>query len=144
VTRLDRIESGLALLERRIDDALDIALPNPAALIFADPPLDYQGKRDIAFAMELLNEGENEAALIAGFIRNRLRADPAAEVGHLEREAWYYLRTSIDPAWQFDDGEPSLPAALAYLAHVLLAGERAPSAERAELLRAMRRSAPDG
>jgi len=106
-------------LERLFDNALDATIPNPVALIFSDLPLAYQGKRDLVFAMGLLNEGENECALIAGFIRDRVRADAQADVSHLEREAWYYLRTSIDPTWQFDDGAPSLPAALDFLAHVL-------------------------
>jgi hypothetical protein len=109
----------LAPLERAFDDALDAVIPNPVALIFSDLPLGYQGKRDLVFAMGLLREGENECALIAGFIAERRAADPEAAVDHLEREAWYYLRTSIDPTWQFDDGAPSIPAALTYLVHVL-------------------------
>ncbi|HEV8021355.1 MAG TPA: hypothetical protein VGP41_08855 [Candidatus Lustribacter sp.] len=151
MTLRDAIERGTSELEGAFDAALDAALPNPVALIFSDLPLAYQGKRDLVFALDLLNEGENECALIAGFARDRLQADTAADIAHLEREGWYYLRTSIDPTWQFDDGAPSLPAALAYLAHVLrerteLArnnphqslrdGE--PAAERAALLRAMR------
>ena len=111
--------TGLDDLEDLFDDALAATIPNPVALIFSDLPLGYQGKRDLVFAMGLLNEGENECALIAGFIRDCRRTDAHADVAHLEREAWYYLRTSIDPTWQFDDGEPSLPAALDYLAHVL-------------------------
>ena len=151
MTLLAPVERGLEELERRFDDALDAALPNPVALIFSDLPLAYQGKRDLVFAMDLLNEGENECALIAGFVRDRLRETPGAGVAHLTREAWYYLRTSIDPTWQFDDGEPSLPAALAYLAQVLRertdaarAAPRRPSvdptpeAERAALLRRLR------
>jgi hypothetical protein len=122
-------------LERLFDDALDAALPNPVALIFSDLPLAYQGKRDLVFALGLLNEGENECALIAGFIRDRLGALPGAGVAHLEREAWYYLRTSIDPTWQFDDGEPSLLAAVAYLAHALR--------ERTAALRAVPRPASE-
>ncbi len=116
---LETVERGLDDLERCFDGALNAALPNPVALIFSDLPLAYQGKRDLVFAMDLLNEGENECALIAGFVRERLRADATADVAHLAREAWYYLRTSIDPTWQFDDGEPSLPGALAYLATIL-------------------------
>jgi hypothetical protein len=115
----------LAPLERCFDDALAAAIPNPVALIFSDLPLQYQGKRDLVFAMGLLNEGENECALIAGFIHDRFASDPQAGVAHLEREAWYYLRTSIDPTWQFDDGAPSVPAALAYLCEVLRERTRA-------------------
>jgi hypothetical protein len=139
MTLLAAVERGLEELERCFDDALAIALPNPVALIFSDLPLAYQGKRDLVFAMDLLNEGENECALIAGFVRDRLRDDPGADVAHMTREAWYYLRTSIDPTWQFDDGEPSLPAALAYLAIMLRA--RPPAGERAALLRSLRSDA---
>jgi hypothetical protein len=127
----------LADLEARFDEALAAALPAPAALIFTDLPLAYQGKRDLLYALGLLNEGENEAALIAGLLFERLRAAPQAGVEHLMREAWYYLRTSIDPSWQFDDGAPSLPALLAYLDRVL--------DERAATARALpRRDEPDG
>ena len=119
MTQLDAIEQGTAELERVFDAALDAALPNPVALIFSDLPLAYQGKRDLVFALDLFNEGENECALICGFARDRLRDDASADIAHLEREGWYYLRTSIDPTWQFDDGAPSLPAALAYLIQVL-------------------------
>jgi hypothetical protein len=151
MTQLDRIERGAADLERSFDAALDAALPNPVALIFSDLPLAYQGKRDLVFAMDLLNEGENECALICGFARDRLRDEASAKIAHLEREGWYYLRTSIDPTWQFDDGAPSLPAALAYLTQVLeertVAVRAAPrpgnpdtatSAQRATLLQRLR------
>ena len=153
MTLLAAVARGLDELERSFDDALQTALPNPVALIFSDLPLAYQGKRDLVFALDLLNEGENECALIAGFARDRLRADAGADVAHLEREAWYYLRTSIDPTWQFDDGEPSLPAAIVYLTQVLrerTAGTRAlprpasddatPAAERARQLTSLRAS----
>ncbi len=151
MTPLAVVESDLEELERCFDDALDATLPNPVALIFSDLPLAYQGKRDLVFALDLLNEGENECALIAGFVRDRLRAQAGTGVAHLEREAWYYLRTSIDPTWQFDDGEPSLPAAVAYLIHVLRERTQAarsaplrrkpdptPSAARAALLTSLR------
>jgi hypothetical protein len=140
MTRLDAIESRTAELERAFDDALNAALPNPVALIFSDLTLGYQGKRDLVFAMDLLNEGENECALIAGFVRDRLREHPDADVAHLEREAWYYLRTSIDPTWQFDDGEPSLAAALTYLTRLLdeRSEEELPPHARAALLRELR------
>jgi hypothetical protein len=154
MTQLAAVERALGELERDFDDALEAALPNPVALIFSDLPLAYQGKRDLVFALDLLNEGENECALIAGFVRDRLREAPGADVAHLTREAWYYLRTSIDPTWQFDDGEPSIPAALAYLSHVLRERTDAartaprppprdttPGAERAALLRRLRAAA---
>jgi hypothetical protein len=134
MTRLATIERDLAQLERDFDEALEAALPNPAALIFSDLPLAYQGKRDLVFALDLLNEGENECALIAGFVRDCLRENDNADVAHLEREAWYYLRTSIDPTWQFDDDGPSLPAALAYITTVLR--------ERADARRAAPQPAP--
>jgi hypothetical protein len=144
----------LTELEQCFDDALNAALPNPVALIFTDLPLAYQGKRDLVFALGLLNEGENECALIAGFIRDRLRDAPDADVAHMEREAWYYLRTSTDATWQFDDGAPSPAAAVAFLTHVLrertalaaaipkvpLADAGDP-AERAALLRRIRSAA---
>jgi hypothetical protein len=136
---VDELAGGLAELERQFGAALDAALPNPAALIFSDLPLGFQGKRDLVFALGLLEEGENEAALIAGLTGDRLRAEPSADVAHLIREAWYYLRTSIDPGWQFDDGAPSLPALLAYLTLVLRERpRRMPAAERAALLRRLR------
>jgi hypothetical protein len=154
MTNLDDIERGAAELERGFDDALDAALPNPVALIFTDLPLAYQGKRDLVFALDLLNEGENECALIAGFIRDRLREDRNADVEHLEREGWYYLRTSIDPTWQFDHGEPSIIAALRYLTRVVrertdiaratrreTVGDGVPAHERAAQLRELRTAA---
>ena len=110
------LAAGCAAAQSTAEPALDAALPNPVALIFSDLPLAYQGKRDLVFALDLFNEGENECALICGFARDRLREDASADIAHLEREGWYYLRTSIDPTWQFDDGVPLLPAALAYLA----------------------------
>jgi hypothetical protein len=151
MTLLEAIELGTAELERAFDAALDAALPNPVALIFSDLPLAYQGKRDLVFALDLFNEGENECALICGFARDRLRDDAAADIAHLEREGWYYLRTSIDPTWQFDDGAPSLPGGLAYLTQVLtertdavraapqpLNRDTTTSAQRAALLRRLR------
>jgi len=153
MTHLDAVERDLDELERGFDDALVAALPNPVALIFSDLPLGYQGKRDLVFALDLFNEGENECALIAGFVRDRLREAAATDVTHLEREAWYYLRTSIDPTWQFDDGEPSLHAALAYLTQVLAertaiarrtphthTADGVPATERAALLRRLRQT----
>jgi hypothetical protein len=109
----------LAALERIFDDALEAAMPNPVALRFTDLDLGYQGKRDLVFGLALLEEGENEAALIAGLAHDALARDPAFDVAHLLREAWYYLRTSIDPQWQFDDPPDSFGPALAYIGALL-------------------------
>lgn len=113
------IDRGLAELDGLFAAALSAAVPNPAALTFSEMSLDYNAMRDLLFALGLLNEGENEAALIVGLARARLRHAPGAPIDHLEREAWYYLRTSIDPTWQFDAGGPSIPAIVDYLAAVL-------------------------
>ena len=113
------IDRGLAELDTLFAAALSAAVPNPAALPFSEMPLDFNGLRDLLFAFEILNEGENEAALIVGLTRARLRHAPDADVSHLATEAWYYLRTSIDPTWQLNAGEPSIPAILAYLAAIL-------------------------
>lgn len=87
--------------------------------------------REVCFVFGLLSEGENEAALLLELVDAERRADPEAPVDHLEDEAWYYLRTSIDTAWQLDDDPPSALAALVYL-HIVLA-------ERLEELRASSR-----
>jgi len=109
----------LADLEAIFDDALATVMPNPVALRFSDLPLDFQGKRDLVFALALLAEGENEAALIAGLAHDALVRDPAFDVAHLVREAWYYVRTSIDPNWQFDDPPASFGPALTYVGTLL-------------------------
>jgi hypothetical protein len=80
---------------------------------------DLRNKREIVFVMGLLSEGENEAALILALANEGLADAPDADVGHLLDEAWYYLRTSIDPLWQLDDGAPAAGAAFAYLLEVL-------------------------
>jgi hypothetical protein len=113
------LEPGLDELDRLFDELLWAALPNPAALTFSELPIGLQGRRDVVFALALLNEGENECALILGLMRDALRRSPEHDVAPMLHEAWYYLRTSIDPAWQIDDGEPSIPAALAYLATIV-------------------------
>jgi hypothetical protein len=115
---MSALADALARLERAFDAALDAALPNPVALRFSDLDLGYQGKRDLVFALDLFNEGENEAALIAKLAGDAQSADPAFDIAHLEREAWYYLRTSIDPTWQFDRPRTLAPL-VAYLEAVL-------------------------
>lgn len=113
------IDRGLAELDTLFAAALSAAVPNPAALTFSEMGLDFHAMRDLLFALGILNEGENEAALIVGLTRARLRHAPEADVAHLATEAWYYLRTSIDPTWQLGAGEPSIPAILAYLATIV-------------------------
>jgi hypothetical protein len=113
------IDRGLAELDTLMAAALSAAVPNPAALTFSEMVLDFNAMRDLLFALSILNEGENEAALIVGLARARLRHAPDADVTHLATEAWYYLRTSIDPTWQLNAGDPSFPAILAYLATIL-------------------------
>lgn len=119
MTLADEIERGITELDTMFGAALTAAVVHPAALIFTELPLDFSGKRDLLFAVGLLDEGENESALIAALARETLRRAPGSDIAHLTREAWYYLRTSIDPTWQFDDGKPSIPAALTYLTTVL-------------------------
>lgn len=146
------IAAGVAEIDGVFAQALDAALPMPAALTFSERIFDVQGRRDLLYALGFLNEGENEAALISILARDALDRDAAFDVTHLAREAWYYLRTSIDPDWQFDDGAPSIPAALAYLATVVrertdriaaaprpaVTADGEPRAERAALLRRLR------
>ncbi len=67
------------------------------------------------FGLALLSEGENEAALIAGLAFAAITRDPTFDIAHLIREAWYYLRTSIDPEWQFDDPPATFGPALRYI-----------------------------
>ena len=115
----EAIDRGLAELDTLFAAALAAAVPNPAALTFSEMVLDFNAMRDLLFALGILSEGENEAALIVALARARLRHAPEADIAHLATEAWYYLRTSIDPTWQFDDAPPSLMAAIAYLIQVL-------------------------
>jgi hypothetical protein len=119
VSLATEIDRGLAELDTVFAAALSAAVPNPAALTFSEMVLDFNAMRDLLFALEILNEGENEAALIVGLARARLRHAPEADISHLATEAWYYLRTSIDPTWQLGAGDPSIPAILAYLATIL-------------------------
>ncbi len=80
---------------------------------------ELPNKREMAYVCGLLSEGENEAVLIFGLMRDMLAADPAAVVDHLLDEARYYLRTSVDPAWQLESDRPTPQAAFDYLAIVL-------------------------
>jgi hypothetical protein len=145
------LDDGLAALEPLFDELLWATLPNAAALELTDRPPDAYGKRDILFALDVLGEGENEAILILTLARDALARDPQFDAAHLVREAWYYLRTGIDPHWQLDDGPPSAEAILAYVTTVLRErldrletnppeyfSDPTPAAERAALLRRLR------
>lgn len=145
-----QLRIGCAALESLYGELIRAYVPqNPqfeVERIIDDLPV----KREIVFIMGLLSEGENEAALLLALANDVLASDPTAEVAHLIDEGWYYLRTSIDPGWQIDDGLPSATAALAYLAELLrgrlaqlasLPPRVVPAGEessRAERLRALR------
>lgn len=114
-----RLHAGLPELHELYRDCVRAAAPpNPQferERIIAQAP----NPRELVFLFGLLNEGENEAALLLELVDAVYTADPQAPVAHIADEAWYYLRTSIDAHWQHDAGEPSLAAALAYLFSVL-------------------------
>jgi hypothetical protein len=114
-----RLNAGLPELQALYRDCIRRAAPpNPQferERIIAQAP----NPRELAFLFGLLNEGENEAALLLELVDSVHAADPRAPVEHIADEAWYYLRTSIDPEWQLDTAGPSLAAALAYLFIVL-------------------------
>jgi hypothetical protein len=109
---------------------LRAGLPELDALLRAAVPANPQFEREriivqarcpreLVFLLGYLNEGENEAALLLELIDSTAAAHPDEPVAHMVDEAWYYLRTSIDPQWQLDDSEPSAGAALGYLFAVL-------------------------
>jgi hypothetical protein len=114
-----RLAAGLPQLHELFREMIRAWVPpNPQferERIIAQAP----NPRELVFLFGLLSEGENEAALLLELIAEVLAANAAAPVAHIADEAWYYLRTSIDPAWQLDDGAPSMGAALAYLYAVL-------------------------
>ena len=114
-----QLRSGCEALEGLYAELIRAYVPdNPqfeVDRIIGDLPV----KREIVFVLGLFSEGENEAALLLALANDALTHDPWTDVAHLIDEAWYYLRTSIDPAWQLDDGVPSAPAALAYLIEIL-------------------------
>jgi hypothetical protein len=119
MTLAQRLREGCAALERVYGELIRAYVPeNPqyeVRRIIDDVPV----KREIVFVMGLLSEGENEAALLLALANDMLRESPSTDVSHLVDEAWYYLRTSIDPLWQLDPGAPSAGAALAYLTELL-------------------------
>ncbi|MGH7757403.1 MAG: hypothetical protein ACREM8_14120 [Vulcanimicrobiaceae bacterium] len=113
------IRAGIAELETLYADLIRAYVPpNPQfeveRIITALP-----NRREIVFMLGLLNEGENEAALLLDLVDRTLTADPNAVTAHILDEAWYYLRTSIDPQWQPDDRPASARAAILYLLAIL-------------------------
>ena len=114
-----RLRAGVTELEALYRDLIRAAAPpNPQferERIIAQAP----HPRELVFVFGLTSEGENEAGLLLELIASVVAAEPGAPIAHIADEAWYYLRTSIDPEWQLDDGSPSLSAALAYLYSVL-------------------------
>jgi hypothetical protein len=110
---------GLARLEGIYADGIRAFLPRNPQFERERIIAELCNKREIAFACGLLNEGENEAALILELIARVRERDPAAPVGHMIDEMGYYLRTSIDPGWQLAERPPSATAAVAYLAAAL-------------------------
>ena len=113
------LHDRLATLNSLCGDVLRSVLPNAATLWSNGLLVNFAGKRQLLFALGFLNEGENEAALILALADEVRQSSPGFDVAHLEREAWYYLRTSIDAGWQLDDDPPSSVAALAYLETML-------------------------
>jgi hypothetical protein len=115
----ESIAAGLDRLDDLFVEAIrTFAPPNPQ---FERDRIvrDLTNKREVAYVCGFLSEGENEAVLIFGLIRDMLAADPDAVVDHLLDEARYYLRTSVDPAWQLEPDRPAPDAAFDYLALVL-------------------------
>lgn len=145
-----QLQIGCGALEMLYTDLIRAYVPQNPQFEVERIINDLPRKREIVFVMGLLSEGENEAALLLALSNDVLAASPESDVSHLIDEAWYYLRTSIDPGWQIEDGAPSAPAALAYLAELLrerlallasLPPRTLPSYEdgaRAERLRALR------
>jgi hypothetical protein len=140
-----------ASLERLYEDAIRAFVPPNPSFDFERTLHGLQGKRDVAFVLGLLSDGENEAALCLELAHDKLAAAPDADLSVILEEGWYYLRTSIDVDWQLDDGPVPVRAMYAYLAallrgrmerlaneprHAPLADE--PAEERAGLLRRLR------
>jgi hypothetical protein len=148
MSEAERLRTGLPKLNELFRDLVRAAVPPNPQFERERIIVHLPCPRELVFLLGLLSEGENEAALLLELIA----ADAAAPIGQMLDEAWYYLRTSIDAAWQLDDGEPSAAAALADLFAVLSerletlrdathpAGASCPNEQpgRAELLRSLR------
>jgi hypothetical protein len=113
------LRDGCARLERVYGELIRAYVPENPQFEVQRIVEDLRNKREIVFVLGLLSEGENEAALILALANDVLAQTPQADVAHLVDEAWYYLRTSIDPRWQLDDGPPSAAAAMTYLRELL-------------------------
>ncbi len=109
----------LAELERIYADGIRAFLPENPQFERERIIAALANKREIAFVCGLLNEGENEAALILELIAGALERDPAAPIDHMLEEMAYYLRTSIDETWQLAARPPSATAAAIYLGAAL-------------------------
>ncbi len=146
----ERLAAGVPALHELFRDLIRAAAPPNPQYERERIIAQALNPRELVFLFGLLSEGENETALLLELFAQVLAADATAPVAHIADEAWYYLRTSIDPAWQLDDGAPSMSAALAYLYAVLddrragLRGSPPPQvidrdgAARAALLRRLR------
>jgi len=114
-----RLRAGLPELDELFRDLVRAAAPPNPQFERERIIVRLPCPRELVFLLGLLSEGENEAALLLELIASVSAVDAAAPIEHMLDEAWYYLRTSIDAAWQLDDGEPSAAAALAYIFAVL-------------------------
>lgn len=114
-----RLRAGLPELHELYRDIVRAAAPPNRQYERERIIAQAANPRELVFLFGLLSEGENETALLLDLIDTVAAADPQAVTDHILDEAWYYLRTSIDPAWQLDDAAPSGAAALAYLYSVL-------------------------
>jgi hypothetical protein len=118
VSARSELES-LAKLELLYEAAIRACAPPNLSFDFERTLAGLARKRDVAFVLGLLSDGENEAALCLELARDKLAASPGADVGHILDEGWYYLRTSIELGWQLEAGPAPVRAMLAYLETVL-------------------------
>lgn len=109
-----RLTLGLSELDGLYTDLIRAFLPENREFERERIILALPRKREIAYMFGLLNEGENEAALLLELVAETIADDPMAQTEHLLEEMSYYLRTSIDREWQLEH-PASASAALAYL-----------------------------
>jgi hypothetical protein len=106
-------------LDSLYEDAIRAFLPANPSFDFERSLAGLQSKRDVAFLLGLLSDGENEAALCLELAHAKRAASPASDVTHILEEGWYYLRTSIDLGWQLEPGPAPDRAMVAYLEAML-------------------------